>query len=139
MKKTIIIEILLLFVFAVLIACTSMAFIYVTNMNFHISQLGKAGLDNPDYQHIQEIIAYYKGNNHIVAAFAVPSLIAAISTLAVIIVIAIKDFPVFKPLLDKFATKKAEKQTAKAQQAAKNKQTRIEQLENELNELKKDE
>lgn len=143
MKRTIIIEVLLLLILAVLIACTSMAFIYVTDMNYHITQLSGAGLDNPQYQLIEGTIKYYKGNTHIVLSFAVPTLVAALCDLAAMVLIALHNFPCFKPLIDKLAAKRAaQKQataTAKAEKAETAKQARIEQLTAELNELKKDE
>jgi len=55
----------------------------------------------------------------------------------------IKDFPVFKPLVDKFTAKRAahkeQREAIKAEQAEAAKQARIEQLQAELDELKKDE
>ena len=75
--------------------------------------------------------------------FGLFSLFASLATLAVMIVIAIKDFPVFKPLTDKLADKRAARKEArsqaKAEQAAIAKQERIDQLKAELDELQKDE
>ncbi|WP_438846879.1 hypothetical protein [Anaerocaecibacter muris] len=75
--------------------------------------------------------------------YGILSLLAAIATLTAMIIIAIKDFPVFKPLTDKLADKRAARKEArsqaKAEQAAIAKQDRIDQLKAELDELQKDE
>lgn len=67
------------------------------------------------------------------------ALLAALCTLAAMIMIAIKDFPCFKPLIDKFKARREAKAEAKTEKAVADKQARIEQLQAELNELKKDE
>lgn len=71
------------------------------------------------------------------------ALLASLSTLVAMIIIAIKDFPFFKPLVDKFnakrAARKEQRAAVKAEQAEAAKQARIEQLQAELDELKKDE
>lgn len=64
-------------------------------------------------------------------------LLSFVSLLAVFIIVAIKDFPVFKPLLDKHNARKQKRAQTKAERAEIEKQKRIEQLETELEELKK--
>ncbi len=81
--------------------------------------------------------------NEVYLPYGILALVAAIATLAAMIIIAIKDFPVFKPLVDKFNAKRAaHKQAsdaAKAEKAEADKKARIEKLTAELEELKKDE
>ncbi|MCM1368657.1 MAG: hypothetical protein NC184_07620 [Roseburia sp.] len=59
------------------------------------------------------------------------------------IIIAVKEFPCFKPLIDKLAAKRADRKAArtqaKAEQAETAKRERIDKLTAELEELKKDE
>lgn len=64
--------------------------------------------------------------------------IATSTIIATIILIAIKDFTAFQPLRDKLAARKQARATAKAEKAEADKKARIEALENELKELKKD-
>lgn len=55
------------------------------------------------------------------------------------VIIALKDFPVFKPMLDKLSAKRDARKQAKAAKAVADKQARIERLQSELDALKKDE
>ena len=68
--------------------------------------------------------------------------VLSLAGIAAMVLIAIKDFPVFKPLAEKLQAKlQARRQInvqAKADRAEANKQARIEQLQAELDELKKD-
>ena len=61
-----------------------------------------------------------------------------IANLTAIILIAIKDFPVFKPLLDKLNARKQKRAQEKAVRAEADKQAKIAALEAQLQELKKD-
>lgn len=133
MKKTIVIEVLLAFALAMLVVFAIMEF-------------------RACYYYLQAI-EYYKeiGTDYSEIAIAVNQVtlygtfatLAALCTLAAIIIIAIKDFPVFKPLVDKFNAKRAaykeQREAVKAEQAEAAKQARIEQLQAEIDELKKDE
>ncbi len=80
---------------------------------------------------------------HTALTYGILALVAALCSLAAMIIIAIKDFPVFKPLVDKLSAKRAaHKQAsdaAKAEKAEADKKARIEKLTAELEELKKDE
>lgn len=66
-------------------------------------------------------------------------LLSFTSLLAVFITIAIKSFPVFKPLVDKHNARKQKRAEARAERAEADKQAKIEELERQLEELKKDE
>lgn len=125
MKKTIIIEVLLLFVTAVLAYfCVT----YWTGVNTYI----KHNLINE--QHLESFRQ--------ILTFAIFITIGLLSALAAIILIAIKDFPIFQPLVEKAKAKsnarKQSKEQTKAARTEANKQARIEQLQAELDELKKD-
>ena len=90
-----------------------------------------------------ELIEVWRNSMQKGLIYAISTLLAAIATLTAMIIIAIKDFPVFKPLTDKLADKRAARKEArsqaKAEQAAIAKQERIDQLKAELDELQKDE
>ena len=131
MKKIVVIEILLLFVFAVLIACTTKLFIYITELN---EEMIKYGIDTQAFGY-----QIYKGRLNTATSYAIPTLIASIADLVVIVIIAIKDFTVFKPIAVKFNAHKEKRAEARAEKVEIAKQQRIEKLQAELNELKKDE
>lgn len=133
MKKTIVIEILLSFILSILILFAFLEFrgIYY---NFQaIKYLESMGQEYIDFSDSTRQFAIY-------GSLAV---LASLATIAVMVLIAIKDFPVFKPLVDKFNAKRAahkeQREAIKAEQAEAAKQARIEQLQAELDELKKDE
>lgn len=134
MKKTIVIEVLLLFVLAVTIASAIEFFVVyndtVDGVRHHV--------DGTYFW-----IKYNVQNVSVLIAYGCLSIIAAISTLAAMIVIAIKGLPCIKPLADKLhvqhVARKEARDQAKAEQAAIAKQERIAKLEAELDELKKDE
>ena len=123
MKKTIIVEILLLFASCMLIAFACWEFIALHNYLVFFDETS--------------------GITQQLMTRGILALLASLATLAAIIIIAIKDFPVFKPLVDKFNAKRAaykeQREAVKAEQAEAAKQARIEQLQAELDELKKDE
>ncbi len=110
MKRAIVIEVLLLFVLVVLIlGC--IGFWDMTIRSFYYNELIKA-------------------------FFYLPSCIlislATIADIAVIVLVTLKELPAFKPLIDKLKLSKEERKQIK-------KQARIEKLQDELDELKKDE
>ena len=135
MKKVIMIEIFLAFATATLIAVAAWRFsdvsMRISLMDSYLS-MGDIDRGNDQKAFIIKSLSY-----------AIPSLLAALCTLAAIIIIAIKDFPVFKPFVDKFTAKRAaykeQRAAIKVEQAEVAKQARIEQLQAELDELKKDE
>lgn len=93
MKKTIIVEVLLAFVFAVLLYGTILGFCYgdliIGLLNKHLlNYLPTAGYN--------ELIDYYSSNSNFVVPYSVPALIAAVIVLVVMVVIAIFNFPRFK-------------------------------------------
>lgn len=120
MKRTIIIEVLLLFIFTILIIVLINAW-----QNLHI------------------LLEFYEGedweifvkNYNITSAIIFPIFytLATIADLAAIILIALKDF---KSLADKLATRKVARQEAKAERAEADKQAKISELEKQLEELK---
>lgn len=137
MKKTIIVEILLLFVFCVAMAGA------IKILNYAVSCAKMLDLANKinfgDEFSRNQFITNYKEQFHTALSYGVPALFAAVADLAAMVIIAIKDFPCFKPLVDKFKAYNEQRATAKAEQAATAKQERIEKLQAELDELKKDE
>lgn len=129
MKKTFCIEVLLLFVFIVLIACCASYFIIVAN-NLAVINVYKQ--HNENYLEVLTGVYIYS----ILGTF---SILAILADLAAMIIIAIKDFPAFKPLADKLNARKEQRQQAKDEKAEADKQAKIERLQAELGELKKDE
>ncbi len=145
MKKIIIIEILMLFVFCVLTACSinhfSAVHLCIQNINY-FENLTEIQSNMSEAQRL-ELIEVWRNSMQKGLIYAISTLLAALAILAVMIIITIKDFPVFKPLTDKLADKRAARKEArsqaKAKQAAIAKQERIDQLKAELDELQKDE
>lgn len=139
MKKTIVIEILLLFVVAWLIP---IMIYHAENIEMYRTLIS-IYKENPDAFSYESTLAHTIQNLNTQIIYFVFTLLAALATLAAMILVALKDFPVFKPLLDKLAAKRADRKqandTAKAEKAAADKQARIERLQSELDELKKDE
>ena len=123
MKKTIIVEILLFFACCMLIAFACWEFVALHNYLVLFNETS--------------------GITQQLMLRGILALLASLSTLVAMVLIAIKDFPVFKPLVDKFNAKRAaykeQREAIKAEQAEVAKQARIEQLQAELDELKKDE
>lgn len=121
MKKTILIEILLLFVFAIfLYFCVN----YWNGVNSYFEH----NLINE--QHLDSF--------HRTLTFAILITLGLLLTLAAMILIAIKDLGCFKPMLAKIEAMKQARNEAKAEKAVVDKQARIAKLEKELEELKKD-
>lgn len=73
---------------------------------------------------------------HILNVTCLLSLLGTATCIVAIILIAIKDFPVFKPLVDKLNARKEKHAQAKAERAEEAKQAKIQALEEELNQLK---
>lgn len=118
MKKVIIIEILLIIVLSVLIACL-VEFAEVLKIRI---------LYNGSKEYITQSTLYV-----IFVSFAI------LCNIAIIVLIALKEFTIFKPLLDKLQARKEQRLQAKTERAEANKQAKIIELEKQLEELKKDE
>lgn len=134
MIRAIVIEVLLLFIFAVLIA-SSAWFLKIAVEDFQIA-LKISPNDTPNDTYFLEYARLY-------LAYGLPSLFAAVADIVVIVLVALKEFPVFKPLIDKHKARKLqrklEKTKAEAIQAEEYRKSRIEQLQAELEDLKKNE
>lgn len=139
MKKTIVIEILLLFVLALLIAVAVDYADFIGIYNDMIAETKR----HPEYVSYSRTLAHEIQIRNTYISYFVPTILAAFATLAAIIILAIRDFPVFKPLVDKFKAKRAarkeQRAAEKTEQAETAKQERIAELQAELDELKKDE
>lgn len=140
MKKTIIIEIILVLVFCVLIACAIKLLAYAHYSMQFVERLQDMSLDEVTRQDISQQTKKYIST---ALSYGIPSLLAALATVAAGILIALKDFPVFKPFVDRLAAKHAERKQRRSEQktakAEENRQSRIASLQAELDELKKDE
>lgn len=135
MKKTVIIEILLVCVLAILLSCAIISLRDIPSMNDYIEYFTNLDPKDGNYE-----IAYIIASNteyyvNTFLSIGIPTLIAAVADLAAIIIIAIKDFPIIKRWVDNFKTKCATKKQIRNTIA---KQKRIKQLQSELDELKKD-
>lgn len=131
MKRTIIIEILGVFILAVLITL-GVSCIQVSINNF-------TAIDEMSMEAYKILHEIYLTNARRYLAYSILALVAALCDLAAMVLVAIHNFPCFKPLLDKHAAKCDERKQAKAERAEADKQARIERLTAELEELKKDE
>ena len=130
MKRTIIIEILLLFVLAVLLACTIKLFVYINDLKEEMEAYGlTSGFG----------YAVYSGRISTATSYVIPTFIAAIATAVAMVLVAVFNLPAFKPLVDEMKARKEQRAAAKAELAEVAKQQRIEKLQAELDELKKDE
>lgn len=132
MKKTIIIEVLLFAAFVTTLVCASIMLYYARNLYINAH-------DPYVISHYPDIVELYSKQVKWSLSFALPFLASAIFTFAAIIIIAVKDFPVFKPLILKSNAKREARKLAKAEKAEANKQARINKLQAEIDELKKDE
>ena len=136
MKRTVFIEILLLVVLGVLLYIAINSFIGASQSFSWAKRFSEEG---EDY-----IIETYRSQAVRLLLFGLLLYLPAIlADVAAMTLIAVKEFPVFKPLTDKIAARHAARKearnTAKAAKAEAEKQKRIEQLEAELHSLKKDE
>lgn len=95
--------------------------------------------------YIESLSLYIRANEFNEDGFKVCLTIFLLITITIIAImismglVAIKDFPCFKPLADKLQARKEKRTQAKAERADAGKQARIAQLQAELEELKKDE
>lgn len=125
MKRVVLIEILLFLSFCVLL---SLCIIFLHGAAERFETAGLAGDPNSFWWEIA----------HEYFALGFPCLIAAISNLGAMILIAIKEFKVFQPIIDRHNARKSERTAAKQAKAEADKQKEIAELEAKLNELKKD-
>lgn len=128
-RKIIFIEVSLLFIFAVLLAVfvpsVQQATLWFGDISWNIQQ----GF-SPHYLSYQYA---YKS-----LTYSIISFLAMIADIAVLSIIAIQNFKVFQPLIDKHNARKQERAAARQAKEEERKQKRIESLETELQELKKD-
>lgn len=124
MKRTIIIEILLIATLGILFALNYYCWNYISEI---------IDLKDKIPQWTNE---YYSMLKHHLP-YAIFALFAILADVAAIILIAIKDFPIFKPIVDKFTAHKEKCAQAKAERAEEAKQAKIQALEAQLEELKK--
>lgn len=129
MKRTIVIETFLLLTVILLICCGAFLFRYAEDLKLSIRL---SGADEMVIERLNETLS-----------LGILTIIFSFANLAAMALIAVQNFPCFKPLLDKLKAKhdaqKAAKETAAAEKAEADKQARIEKLQAELDELKKDE
>ena len=141
MKRTIIIHILLLVALAALLMAMINSFINVSNAYRYIDLLRSLG-QQTSYDYSYEISQVHDSATQLIL-YGSAYFIAVLADVAAMVLIAVKEFPVFKPLTDKIAARhaacKEARAAAKAAKAETEKQKRIEQLEAELHSLKKDE
>lgn len=133
MKRTIIIEILLCLTLITLIpACVT----YGSALSKNIEALRAVkgwGQENSDL--VAKIYSDVLYGSIYFSVF----ILGMLFDLSAMILIAIRDFPVFKPLLEKLNAKKARKQQIKAEKVKVEKQNHINKLQAEITKLKKDE
>lgn len=129
MKRVIVVELLLIFIFAIGLMWSILSIQSCINAYENITFVPNQAEFFRDYF-----------NNQLVKTIF--TFLATIADLVAIILIAIKDFPVFKPLVDKYSAwttaRKAAKHAKSEKAANEKKQQRIADLEKALNELKKD-
>lgn len=129
MRKKIFIIGSLLFIEIVLILLTvSHLQILINNLDFYYNHA----------PHLYEPLTtfYPKFAAHL--SYAILAIIANLLNITLIVVTLIKDFPVFKPLADKLAAKRAAREEQRAEQAVVAKQAKIDKLQTELDKLKND-
>ncbi len=118
MKRAVLIEVLLLFALAVLIAVGAK---YISMSVVSFDTASWISTDASDF--IKYGVEYL--------TYGLLALLAAAADIVAMVLIALKEFPVFKPFIDKRRARKAERKEA-------DRQARIEALESELEELKGD-
>ena len=136
MKKTIAIEIILTLIFAVLLMSAIIAFKYIPLFRSYIDWYQSLSTDYPDYDMVSVAATNYEFFIQKLLIIGIPSLIAAVADLAAIIIIAVKDIPQVKQHIADF---KIRRQERRAEHTAVAKRERIDKLQAELDELKKDE
>ena len=133
MKRTIIIEIILLIALSISIYFVYYFFNSVYNLketiDIYSTQTGY------DYS---EVIQQLNESIKINSIYGTLTIVSSLANTAVITLIAIKDFPAFQPLRDKLSARKQARQQAKAEKAEEKKQETIKALEDYLDELKKE-
>lgn len=146
MKKTIIIEILMLLSICVLIAsaikfCT-LAHLQATNIERWTNLYNQIPVQSEDWSVVSRRIEALTTINELkklyssYIVYAIFALLAAVADLAAMVLVALRDIPALR---EKLAARKTRRAEQKAEQAAIDKQERIERLQAELEELKKDE
>lgn len=83
-------------------------------------------------------IAFTWSERHFII-WTVIYILATLTILASMLLVALLNLSIFQPLRDKLAARKQARKEIKVQKAEANKQARIEALQNELDQLKKDE
>lgn len=103
--------------------------VFINNVNFYYNHA----------PHYYETLTNFYPNfvQHLI--YAIVAVLANLLNIAVIITIAITNFPVFKPLVDKRNAKRVAHKEQRTKHAQTIKQQRIEKLQAELDKLKKDE
>ncbi|MDE7406482.1 MAG: hypothetical protein K2M89_06390 [Clostridiales bacterium] len=154
MKKAIVIEVLLLFILAVLIAVAVQHWQSIEPLLPDLEYYKKMAREMLEqYGHDRGFADMVQKTNASIAlyrTYGIFDILAMLADVVIMVTIALFNFPCFKPLVDKLTAKlapskeqraqrKAERAAAKAEQAATAKQERIEKLQAELDELKKDE
>lgn len=127
MKRTIFFELLLILILSVLISITVYFWDYIS----HSINLA-AELDKVYFNDLYEDIycSIYK-----FLPYAILSLITCIVDITFIILTLIKDFPIFKPFIDKYKIRKEQARIAKSQEK---KQAKIDKIKTKLDKLEKD-
>lgn len=124
MKKTIIFELLHMFVLGLLIYFSVVYWqVFANYIEYNIV--------NSPYP--SDVKAFYQ-----VLTYVIILTLGCIAEITAMILIAIKDLPVFKPIVDKYNAHKQARLVAQAEKSEQQKQARIEKLQAELDELKKD-
>lgn len=145
MKRTIVIEVLLSFIFVVL-AYLFISYLInaVQNFSFADNWLKsnlESGYDGESVLNEAEIIKEAATRQILFATLLY--LPAVLADLAAMIIIAIHPLPGFKPLVEKYSkwssSRKEAREAERAEKAEADKQRRIEELQAELDALKKDE
>lgn len=136
MKKTVIVEIFLVAVLAVLLSCAIITLRDISSMNNYIDWYKTLSTDYPDYNLVKLTAEFAKADVDIFLSIGIPALIAAVIDLSAIIIIAVRDLPIVKQRIDACKVKRANKKKSRNAIA---KQKRINQLQSELDALKKDE
>lgn len=138
MKKTIIVEIAIMVTLTIAIIFAVEYWKYVSNLIDALTRF-KEQYNSTNYFSYYPDLNYYNSAIKHNVIYGILALLAALATLTAMIIIAIKDFPCFKPLVDKLQAKRAARKQAHAEQEQIRKQERIAELQSELDALKKDE
>lgn len=136
MKKTIVIETLLLIVLAVLLSCAIITLKDISSMNEYIEHFNTLPPNDANYDIGFIIVANTKVYVCKYLSIGIPAIIAAVADFTAIIITAVRDIPIIKQSIESF---KAKRTARKEQRATTAKQERIDKLQAELDELKKDE